>query len=562
MSLRPWIAFALTLLLTLVSAPAQDGPNPAPEKSMEALRSTLPLIEREEAALKNLLRQLDETSSEVERKKIEEEVAEVRQRLEQLRDDFRTTASGVDEDRYFGEGDAGKSLNEEFQEILQPLLDWFRNATSAPREMEQLRDDLTEANDRRKLAESAVKRLEKLLEREDLDESVAAQVRQTLALWKERLTEVSGRIDVIEAKISERERNTPTIIESISTGLSTFWKSRGLNLLLAIVAFILSFVAFRRLYRLFRRVSPFHRKGEPRLTSRFIDLLAAALAIILAITASLVVFYLRGDWLLLTISAIILAGIVIASRQSLPPYIDQIRTILNLGPVREGERLVHDGVPWRVDRLGVYCHFSNPLLGGGRLRLPIRKVNELHSRPCDRKEPWFPTSENDWVILGDGTYGKVIQQTPERVTVLRLGGSRKTYPTADFLALSPENLSTGFRVSSVFGIDYAHQAICTTEAPRILTERLKAGLIEKFGHEVLHNLNVEFRAAGSSSLDYEVLADFTGEAASRYNAIQRLLQKLCVDVCNEHDWVIPFTQVTVHQAAGAGVSLDAPDDQP
>lgn len=558
---RPRPIFLLfALLLPLIGAitplSAQDEPANTDGKNLEALRSTLPLIQREEASLQTLRERLKETASDVEREKLEAEIAAVRNRIDELRDNFRTLASGVDEDVYFDEPEKSTTINDQVQEIVQPLLDELRDATSAPREMEQLRDALGEARERRELAENAVGRLEDLLRDEGLGEAIAAQVRETRDLWQERLDEAVGRIAVIEAKIAERDRNTPTILESVSNGLSSFWKSRGLNLLLAVAAFIVTFLLLRRLYRLFQRISPFHRKGEPRFTARLINLLAVGVAVIVAIAAALVVFYLRGDWLLLTVSAIILAGIVIASRNSLPPYIDQIRTILNLGPVREGERLVHDGVPWRVDRLGVYCRFSNPLLGGGTLRLPIRVVNDLYSRPCDKKEPWFPTKENDWVILGDETYGKVIHQTPERVTVLRLGGSRKTYPTADFLSLSPENLSTGFRVSSVFGIDYAHQEICTGDVPTIFSARLEKELIDKFGHEVLHNLNVEFSAAGASSLDYTVLADFTGEAASRYNAIQRLLQKLCVDVCNERGWTIPFTQITVHQADPA-ITVDA-----
>ncbi|WP_396257573.1 hypothetical protein [Haloferula sp. A504] len=550
----------LALLAPLALLRGQEEATSPPDKTLEALQSTIPLLKREQATLDDLRQRLEDTASDVEREKIEAEIASVRQRMDELRNNFRTIASGVDEDAYFEDQTGSTSFNQEFQEILKPVLEELRDATSAPREMEELRDGLATATSRRDLADSAVRRLDELLKREDLDEAIVGQIKSTRSLWQERLDEAAGRIAVIEAKLAERDRQAPSVLESISNAISRFWKSRGLNLLMAIGAFIVSSILVRRLYRLLKRMSPFHRKGETRLTARLVDLVAVIAAVVAGIGAALIVFYLRGDWLLLTVTAILIAGLLIASRNSLVPYIDQVRTMLNLGPVREGERLVYDGVPWRVDRLGIYCRFTNPLLGGAVLRLPIRTVNGLHSRPCHRKEPWFPTKENDWVILGDETYGKVVQQTPERVTVLRLGGSRKTYPTSEFLSLSPENLSTGFRVSSTFGIDYGHQAISTLEVPGVLAARLEATLLEAFGHEAVQNLNVEFEAAGSSSLDYAILADFTGEVAHRFKAIGRLLQKVCVDVCNEHGWVIPFTQVTVHQA-GTGVSLDAPDPQ-
>jgi hypothetical protein len=64
-------------------------------------------------------------------------------------------------------------------------------------------------------------------------------------------------------------------------------------------------------------------------------------------------------------------------------------------------------------------------------------------------------------------------------------------------------------------------------------------------------LLVEFKAANASSLDYLVYASMDGNSAASYFAIGRLIQKTCVDICNQEGWVIPFTQVTIHQAEAA-----------
>jgi small-conductance mechanosensitive channel len=170
------------------------------------------------------------------------------------------------------------------------------------------------------------------------------------------------------------------------------------------------------------------------------------------------------------------------------------------------------------------------------------------SRPADPKEPWFPTHKDDWVILSDETYGKVIRQTPEQVTLLKLGGSLKTYPVGEFLGLMPENLSHGFRIQTVFGIDYSHQSIATGEVVEILSRELAARLAHDLGREELRSVKVEFQAASASSLDYAVLSDFSGSLASRYRFLGRKVQQHCVEICNEQGWVIPFAQITVHQA--------------
>ena len=201
-----------------------------------------------------------------------------------------------------------------------------------------------------------------------------------------------------------------------------------------------------------------------------------------------------------------------------------------------------------MKRINVYTDLVNPSLLGGGLRLPVRDLVGLHSRPFDPKEAWFPTEEGDWVILSDDTYGRVIRQTPDWITVIELGGARKVYPTADFLSLAPKNLSYNFRVRISFGIDYRHQEISTTEVPEIFQKKLVEGLAEVASPEEIIHIGVEFSRAGASSLDYAVLADFAGSAGSKYQKLSRAISRICVDVCNEQGWVIPFTQITVHQA--------------
>ncbi|HEX5791303.1 MAG TPA: hypothetical protein VFY13_09110, partial [Luteolibacter sp.] len=258
--------------------------------------------------------------------------------------------------------------------------------------------------------------------------------------------------------------------------------------------------------------------------------------------------YIRGDWLLLTVVALLLIGLAWAGKESLPPYIEQIRTVLNLGSIREGERVIHNGLPWKVNALGYLSSFENPDLQGGEVKLPIRDVIKMVSRDADDREPWFPTRIDDWVLMPDGLYGKVVTQTPEQVVVLRQGGSLKTYPSASFLEECPENLSRGFRITSVFGIDYRHQAICTVQVPEILTQALTTVLVGEYGRESIHSIKVEFAHAGASSLDYQILVDADGSMAGRYQVLQRMIQKVCVDTCNAENWVIPFQQITVHQA--------------
>src|SRR5262249_13160894 len=151
-------------------------------------------------------------------------------------------------------------------------------------------------------------------------------------------------------------------------------------------------------------------------------------------------------------------------------------------------------------------------LAGGSLRLPLHDLFALRSRSFAPDEPWFPTRLGDWVLWEDQTLGKVILQTPEIVRLLLLGGGRRTFPTAGFLAQSPVVLSTGFRLAVQFGLDYQHQAVITSVIPRRLASRLHDDLTREGYEKEIVNIQIEFAAAGASSLDLHVLADFSGAA--------------------------------------------------
>jgi hypothetical protein len=279
-----------------------------------------------------------------------------------------------------------------------------------------------------------------------------------------------------------------------------------------------------------------------------------------AIFGFLLVLYMYKDWVLLTLAILFLVGIAWTSKATLPRFIREVMLLLNIGAVREGERLVYNGIPWLVKTLNLSTSLVNPELAGGQLHLPLRDFHDLRSRPFKPDEPWFPTRVNDWVLASDGTLGKVVLQTPEIVRLVLLGGSQRTLPTADFLAQSPQVLSTGFRLEVTFGLDYQHQAMITNHIPAQLTAALHDALhAEGYDRDLVH-LSVEFAEAGASSLELNVLADFSGDAAPRYRLLRRAIQRICVDACNARDWVIPFTQMTLHIAApGNHLSQPLPD---
>jgi len=280
---------------------------------------------------------------------------------------------------------------------------------------------------------------------------------------------------------------------------------------------------------------------------RVVELIYRILTLALTLLAVIAVFYIFEDWVLLSLAIIFLMGVGWAAKNTLPQYVHQSRLMLNIGAVREGERIIHEGLPWLVKHINFYSILENPTLGI-KLRIPIEDLMDKTSREFHPSEGWFPCRKNDWVILSDGTRGGVVHLSHETVELVMRGGARKTYLTPDFLSLAPLNLSVNFRLKIPFGIGYVHQGEATSSIPDLLAAHIQEQ-IEAEGYDAdLLNLKVEFAEAGGSSLDLVVIADFKGKMAPVYNRLKRCIQRWCVDAATRHDWDIPYPHLMVHKA--------------
>jgi hypothetical protein len=261
----------------------------------------------------------------------------------------------------------------------------------------------------------------------------------------------------------------------------------------------------------------------------------------------MVVFYLAEDWVLFSLGILLLLGIALMLRHALPKYWSQAQLYLNIGPVREGERILMDGLPWEVQEINFYCKLINPEADISQ-RIPLSDLVEEKSRPVRTHEPWFPCKNGDWVILNDGVRGKVTGISMELVQLVQRGGAHVTYTTSDFLSHSPKNLSTNFRIKETIGISYSLQQESTSDIPEKLQTYLLQRIKDEGYEEALLNLRVEFSLANESSLDLTVIADFKGEVGDLYNRFRRAIQRWCVDACSFYQWEIPFPQMTLHRS--------------
>jgi len=511
-------------------------------RSFETLFDVITQSKKDLAALRT---RLTKAKDDTEREKIASDIELMQSNIESLQQAWELWATGgVDMELFLPKKEEKFDWRQEIQAVFEPVVVELQRLTERPRKIERLRTEQAFFQQQLAAATAALKNIDDYKAKAPSGELKGA-FNDLEANWRKRHDGIKSRLTLISLQLEELQSPDRLIDKRTGETLKNLLSGSLMNLLLALLAASLTYGLMRIINKIYVRLITRTGRRRPFL-ARAAHLSFILLSVILALLAAIAVLYLRGDRILLALLLIALIGAALTLQRTLPAFMKEARVLLNIGPVREGQRLMYNGLPWKVQALNMYSTLVNPELSGGKLLLPLRDLTDLNSRPYDPEEPWFPTRENDYVLLNDQTYGRVVLQTPEMVQ-LRVVGSDKTYPVDAFLAANPQNLTQqGFAVVIRFGIDYQHQPLVTGEIRQKLEDYLAAHLREsKFsGH--LQETFVEFDEAAASSLNFFIYASFSGEAADSYFRIRRTMQSLAVDACNANGWVIPFTQMTVH----------------
>ncbi|MCF6149600.1 MAG: hypothetical protein E3K37_13185 [Candidatus Kuenenia sp.] len=526
---------------------------PEETTSLMALKGITQIIEEVEEQITNKKNELAGAADQEQKTEIVKEIDKLKERLDSLRENFEEIATGLDREVFDTKPQKRFDWKEEVQVLVGPIINEMKSITARPRLIESLRTQVTYNEKKIQFIKNALRNIQELIAHVK-DERLKRQLIALEREWYDKGKQVSTQLTIAKYQLTEKENEKKSLLESGQKLAKVFFKSRGKNFIFSAIAFFLVFFLLRYIHKHIYRSSSVYRAAKRSFYVRLADVFYHIATFVGSTSALLIVLYVSGDWVLLGLAFILIFGLIWTAKQTLPRFYEQCKLLLNVGTVRENERVIYHGLPWRVASLNLYSYLVNPELKGGMIRLPIRELEGLRSRPFHQDEPWFPCKENDWVILADGTLGKVVIQTPEIVKILVVGGSDKTYSTVEFLQQKPTNISTVFCLHVTFGVDYQHQPICTSEIPDILKEIISKELSKSGYENDINSIVVEFKEAGSSSLNYSILATFSGRVAKDYYKLSRTIQKIAVDTCNKYGWIIPFTQITLHTTPAKNIN--------
>ena len=436
------------------------------------------------------------------------------------------------------------NLQKEIFSLIEPALKEMKHATSDVRLKSNLREKIAYYQQREPIARQALKNIASLNKVNKNPKIKKALVKMNKN-WSKQLVFIESEIQAKKLQLAKLESQEKSFTEKSESYFKEFFQRRGWTLIQALFSIVGVLIFSRIVHNVFTRFIKGYRAEKRGVQLRVIDILHRFFTFLLIIIAPMVIFYIEEDWVLFSLGLLFLIAFAWTLRLAIPRYWGQLELFLNLGPVREGERIELNGIPWQVKNINMYSLLENPVIGLTQ-RVDIDDLVDLRSRPMTSNEPWFPCKKGDWVHLSDGMRGKVTGISLEFVQMIQRGGASTTYQMADFLALSPKNLSKSFRIKETLGISYKHQSKSTTDIVEILEKTINDSAVKEGYKEDIQNIRVEFESAADSSLNLVVIADFKGSVADIYTRLRRAIQRWCVDACTENGWEIPYPQLTVH----------------
>ena len=508
------------ILFAQSSFSQEEQKNPAPaeavEEKVDPVISTLETLESFVTLKTSLQLDIKALNKQIKAAQTEQEKTDLAQQQDKLKEDLSTTtqhmreiSAGIDISSLQPQEEEAFNFQEEVFALLKPAFDEMKEMTSQVRQKSALKENIGFYTARLEVIEQAITNVS-TLEKQTKNKKLRRALKEIKKKWEKNQSLSESELQASQLQLEKILAAEIALAESSDNVLKTFFQKRGRYLseviLVIIIIILISKLSLNSMHKYLPGFKAEHRSFRIRL----IELIHRIVTLFLLILGPMAVFYLEEDWVLFSLGILVLFGFAWTLRQALPRYWQQIYLFLNIGSVREGERIMMEGVPWRVQRINMYSILENPVAGIS-LRLPIIDLVGQISRPAEADEPWFPCKKNDWVQLSDGTRGKVTGISLEMVQLIERGGSRKTYQTGDFLAASPRNLSINFRLKETFGISYNLQQQSTSSIPDTLLQFIQQRAEQEGYAEQLLSLKVEFETAADSSLNLVVIADFDGQ---------------------------------------------------
>jgi hypothetical protein len=517
-------------------APAPEGP---PDKK-DTLRALLQTRDGIRTAMDEQRKKLQTVTGDSAKLEVQQQIELLDKRRQEVERDFTVLVTGMQSNQASGSPTqkvAPLSIQEEMSQLLTPIFADLRTLTQKSRAFQELEEELIRLREREVQEKRAVAEIDKLLAEvkaaKTPDTTLRSALNDSRKAFQGRLDEVTSRSAAVQHQLGELKITGASFWKDLGLQLKRFVFIRGTNILLALFVFMVVFFGLRTAYSYFMKVIALRKYQRLSFMLRVLDVAHEGGSFLLALLAALLVLYARGDWLLGGLSLLALGGLLMTAKAGITRHLEQLQFLLNLGQVREGERVIIAGVAWRVGTIYMFTQLTNPAMPGAVLRLPLQTLAAMTSRPSRLGEPWFPCEIGSWILLAGTTLAQVKNITPENVVITYQGGLERWIPMATFLTLDTASLSAGFSRTVMVDLPVGHDSFEPEAFIHQLTQDIRECLQRMMRPEELRDLKVALLETKGASNTYEVTGHFASTQAPQYTSLPAMIRHAALEAMHQ-----------------------------
>jgi len=451
----------------------------------------------------------------------------------------------ISADQVFEEGHSDKmkiDLWGQLEEVLKPVLSSLRKISKRPRKIEKLKDSIEVSEGRLAKIENSLAKLAP----EQVETAYPELIGYTEGL-RSLLTGEKNKILLknlkFERELQLLEKNQEPWLSQARKILSGFFLAKAWHLLVALVSFVVFIALSLSIKKLF--------SGKMRLGSwqKAFSYTYTGLCLIFASCSSLLVLYFFNDWFLVTIFLLFISGFVWSLRNVLPLFIQEFKLVMNIGPIREGERIVWKGLPYKVTKLAIRSTVENPVIEGGKFKIAAKNILNLTSRPCNENEKWFLTEKGDWLELEkDKAICQVIFQGVEYVELNFLYGGLKTMTTDNFIKMDFKVLSAGYWIDFNLCLGRNHgPEIFETIIPK-LKEEITSQMFHKVSEMKDQDFQVDYLGLKDDSHLLNLKLSCPGKFAKEKKQWESQLRQIFFELMKDQNWQLPKREFKIESS--------------
>lgn len=547
-------ALLLALIAMVLNVSYAQEPNRVEEStlSLNQIRGNLDSVNARRA---KILKELEVTDDEDHREGLEITLTQLNQQKRNFEKIFEKTAlGGLEVELYDISDDEEEEIlhydwQKELIKIVQPVFSSLQDLTESQRKRDFIRTTRLELEENLSAIDDALAHLDEI-DRSQLNPASLEQLKKIRNSWEIKHTYYENQLELVNLQYRDMAKEG-SLSQRITQNVWDFVTNEGKILLFSLGAlfgllYIFSWVLRKIVARHERKVQENKHVKRTSLAWRLMLLVYEIFSFITAFVVMLMILHSSGNMVLFGFAILIILAMAISFRNSIPAYFKRLRTFLNMGLAREGERVMYQGIPWEIEHINLYSVFLyNPLLDNGRLRLTIDLLENMISRDVPHYEVYYPTKVGDTVIV-DAIFAKIVRQTPETI-FLDSYGTAVEYGTEEFVGRKPQNITTGFLASTKFTLASVHRASDIDEIIALLKQSVEVEIAkdDQFEKHVL-SVGVNYREIDLyGDLVFGMSISVGPNAVDYYYAATRLLQRAALNAAESAKWQLPSKMVAV-----------------